>query len=100
MGLTQPWPLTPNPALTLTLTQALTLTPSLTPRYKLWAYLSLDTVGFSSDGWYREHLLQHHMYTNTPWDNHFKGTGEPEMRAWCCHTIVPSNCRHRRQTPS
>lgn len=44
------------------------------PKYKFWAYLSLDTVGFSSDGWFREHLLQHHMYTNTPWDNHFKGT--------------------------
>jgi hypothetical protein len=70
------------------------------PAYKRWAYLSLDSIGFSSDGWFREHVLQHHMYTNTPWDNHFKGTGEPEMRAWCCHTIVPSNCRHRRQTPS
>jgi fatty acid desaturase/cytochrome b involved in lipid metabolism len=44
------------------------------PKYKLWAYLSLDTIGFSSDGWWREHNLQHHMYTNTPWDNHFKGT--------------------------
>jgi len=44
------------------------------PKYKLWAYMSLDSVGFSSDGWFREHLLQHHMYTNTPWDNHFKGT--------------------------
>ena len=31
------------------------------PRYKLWAYLSLDTIGFSSDGWFREHILQHHM---------------------------------------
>jgi len=44
------------------------------PRYRFWAYLSLDTVGFSSDAWLREHNLQHHMYTNTPWDNHFKGT--------------------------
>jgi hypothetical protein len=44
------------------------------PKYKHWAYLSLDTIGFSSDQWYREHLLQHHMYTNTPLDNHFKGT--------------------------
>jgi hypothetical protein len=44
------------------------------PKYKFWAYLSLDTIGFSSDGWFREHNLQHHMYTNTPWDNHFKGT--------------------------
>mmetsp|Transcript_11886 Transcript_11886/g.17047 ORF Transcript_11886/g.17047 Transcript_11886/m.17047 type:complete len:287 (+) Transcript_11886:1-861(+) len=46
------------------------------PKYKQWgwALLSLDTVGFSSEAWYREHNLQHHMYTNTPWDNHFKGT--------------------------
>lgn len=44
------------------------------PKYKSWAYLSLDTIGFSSDGWFREHNLQHHMYTNTPWDNHFHGT--------------------------
>ncbi|CAB9500753.1 Acyl-lipid (8-3)-desaturase [Seminavis robusta] len=46
------------------------------PKYKEWgwALLSLDTLGFSSEGWYREHLLQHHMYTNTPWDNHFRGT--------------------------
>jgi len=44
------------------------------PDYRLWAYLSLDTVGFSSSGWFREHVLQHHMYTNTPWDNHFRGT--------------------------
>jgi hypothetical protein len=46
------------------------------PKYKNWgwAILSLDTVGFSSEGWYREHNMQHHMYTNTPWDNHFRGT--------------------------
>jgi fatty acid desaturase len=44
------------------------------PKYKTLAYLSLDVIGFSSDGWFREHNLQHHMYTNTPWDNHFKGT--------------------------
>ena len=31
------------------------------PKYKHWAYLSLDTIGFSSDGWFREHVLQHHM---------------------------------------
>jgi len=65
------------------------------PRYKLWAYLSLDTVGFSSDGWYREHLLQHHMYTNTPWDNHFLGTDpflvvDPTVpRAWWQTSITP-----------
>ncbi|KAL7527085.1 hypothetical protein ACHAWF_002033 [Thalassiosira exigua] len=44
------------------------------PKYKLWANLSLDTIGFSSDTWLRDHNLQHHMYTNTAWDNHFKGT--------------------------
>jgi len=44
------------------------------PQYRLWSYLSLDTIGFSSTGWFREHVLQHHMYTNTPWDNHFRGT--------------------------
>lgn len=44
------------------------------PTYRTWALLSLDTVGFSSEAWLREHLLQHHMYTNTPKDNHFKGT--------------------------
>lgn len=44
------------------------------PKYKLWAHLSLDVVGFSSDAWFREHNLQHHMFTNTPWDNHFRGS--------------------------
>ena len=44
------------------------------PKYQFWAKLSLDTIGFSSDAWFREHNLQHHMYTNTPWDNHFEGT--------------------------
>ena len=44
------------------------------PDYRLWSYVALDTVGFSSTGWLREHVLQHHMYTNTPWDNHFRGT--------------------------
>ena len=46
------------------------------PKYKLrgWAVLSLDLCGFSSEAWYRDHNLQHHMYTNTPWDNHFRGT--------------------------
>lgn len=51
------------------------------PRYYEWgwAILSLDTIGFSSEGWYREHNLQHHMYTNTPWDNHFRGM-EPFLK--------------------
>ena len=45
------------------------------PKYKQWgwALLALDTVGYSSEGWYRDHVLQHHMYTNTPWDHHFLG---------------------------
>eukprot|EP00947_MAST-08B_sp_MAST-8B-sp1_P003976 g3976.t1 len=65
------------------------------PKYKWWAYLSLDTVGFSSDGWYREHVLQHHMYTNTPWDNHFRGTDpflvtDPTVpRAWIQRVVLP-----------
>lgn len=46
------------------------------PRYKHrgYALLSLDTVGFSSEQWYREHVLHHHMYTNTPWDHHLHGS--------------------------
>ncbi|GMI40061.1 hypothetical protein TrCOL_g931 [Triparma columacea] len=65
------------------------------PKYKLWAYLSLDTIGFSSDQWYREHILQHHMYTNTPLDNHFKGTDpflvtDPTVeRNWFQRVVTP-----------
>jgi len=65
------------------------------PRYKAWAYLSLDTIGFSSDGWFREHVLQHHMYTNTPWDNHFVGTDpflvtDPTVaRNWLQRNVMP-----------
>jgi len=44
------------------------------PKYKWMAYLCLDIPGFSSDMWFRDHNLQHHMYTNTPWDNHYHGT--------------------------
>ena len=44
------------------------------PQYKAWAYLSLDPLGLSCGAWFREHNLQHHMYTNSRWDNHFKGT--------------------------
>ena len=46
------------------------------PRYRGrgWALLSFDLVGFSSEAWFRSHVLQHHMYTNTPWDNHFRGS--------------------------
>lgn len=65
------------------------------PKYRGWAYLSLDTIGFSSTSWYREHVLQHHMYTNTPWDNHFRGT-EPFLvtdptvhRHWIQSRVMP-----------
>ena len=43
-------------------------------KYRNWAYIGLDLLGLSSEGWIREHLLQHHMYTNTPLDNHWDGT--------------------------
>jgi fatty acid desaturase len=65
------------------------------PAYRVWSYLSLDTIGFSSTGWFREHVLQHHMYTNTPWDNHFHGTDpflitDPTVtRNWVQRTIMP-----------
>lgn len=65
------------------------------PRYRIWSYLSLDTIGFSSTGWFREHVLQHHMYTNTPWDNHFRGTdpflvSDPTIhRHWIQQYIMP-----------
>jgi len=48
------------------------------PKHRHFGY-SLDLLGFSSEGWVREHNLQHHMYTNTPLDNHFNGT-EPFIR--------------------
>jgi len=65
------------------------------PKYRRWAVLSLDTIGFSSDQWFREHNLQHHMYTNTPWDNHFKGTDpflitDPTVeRNWLQRNVLP-----------
>ena len=65
------------------------------PKYRLWASLSLDIVGLSSEGWYREHLLQHHMYTNTPLDNHWEGTApflivNPlRERNWFQATVCP-----------
>ena len=67
------------------------------PKYKTlgFALLSLDTQGFSSEGWYRDHVLQHHMYTNTPWDNHFKGTDpflitDPTVeRNWIQRHVMP-----------
>ena len=43
------------------------------PKFKTYAY-AMDFIGLSSDGWLQEHVLQHHMYTNSPLDNHFEGT--------------------------
>jgi len=65
------------------------------PKYKFWAYLSLDTIGLCSDMWFRDHNLQHHMYTNTPWDNHFEGTApflvtDPTVeRNWLQRCVMP-----------
>jgi fatty acid desaturase len=65
------------------------------PKYRFWATLSLDTVGFSSEAWVREHILQHHMYTNTEKDNHFRGTDpflvtDPTVdRNWFQKCITP-----------
>merc|ERR1712136_938 len=65
------------------------------PKYRIWAVLSLDTVGFSSESWYRAHVLQHHMYTNTVKDNHFKGTDpflitDPTVeRSWLQKYVTP-----------
>jgi len=65
------------------------------PKYRKYAYC-LDLIGFSSEGWIREHNLQHHMYTNTPLDNHFLGT-EPflvcdptKARWWVQQYIFPT----------
>ncbi|GMI07310.1 hypothetical protein TrVE_jg845 [Triparma verrucosa] len=65
------------------------------PKYKFYALLSLDTIGFSSTGWYREHILQHHMYTNTPLDNHFRGT-DPFL---ITDPTVPRNFFQKYVTP-
>lgn len=65
------------------------------PRYRCLASLSLDTIGFSSEAWFRDHVLQHHMYTNTPLDNHFKGTDpflvtDPTVeRNWIQASVMP-----------
>jgi len=40
------------------------------PRYHSWAWV-LDIEGLNGDTWVMGHLLMHHMYTNTPSDNHF-----------------------------
>ena len=43
------------------------------PEYRNWAYC-LDVVGISSAQWFVIHVLKHHMFTNTPEDNHWRGT--------------------------
>ncbi|MCP5082353.1 MAG: hypothetical protein GY948_11715 [Alphaproteobacteria bacterium] len=43
------------------------------PRYRGFA-LCLDLIGLSCRQWQTSHVLQHHMFTNTPHDNHWGGT--------------------------
>lgn len=45
-----------------------------TPRWYRAARVSFDLIGLSGTVWRREHVLQHHMYTNTELDNHYRGT--------------------------
>jgi len=65
------------------------------PKQWGWAILSLDVIGFSSETWFRKHNLQHHMYTNTPWDNHYTGTDpflvtDPtRQRGWWQKNVLP-----------
>lgn len=65
------------------------------PKYRILATFSLDLVGLSSENWLHSHLLQHHIYTNTPKDNHYEGT-EPflitnpeKKRNWMQENIFP-----------
>lgn len=65
------------------------------PRYRTRARFSLDVIGLNSDAWFREHNLQHHMYTNTVQDNHFHGTDpflvvDPTVeRSWLQQNVTP-----------
>ena len=65
------------------------------PEFRHRSRLSLDVIGLNSDTWYREHNLQHHMYTNTPFDNHFRGTDpflitNPTVpRTWIQQNVTP-----------
>lgn len=65
------------------------------PKYRFRSLISLDSIGLSSSTWYRDHNLQHHMYTNTPKDNHFKGTdpfllADPTVqRNWWQRNVTP-----------
>ena len=68
------------------------------PKYKDWgwALLSLDVNGFSSEGWYRDHVLHHHMFTNTPWDHHYFGT-DPFLKT---DPTAPRNFMQQYVTPN
>mmetsp|Transcript_34284 Transcript_34284/g.45323 ORF Transcript_34284/g.45323 Transcript_34284/m.45323 type:complete len:455 (+) Transcript_34284:57-1421(+) len=63
-------------------------------KYRRHAYV-LDLLGLNSEAWAREHVLQHHMYTNTPLDNHYKGSDpflivDPTYeRNFICKWITP-----------
>lgn len=64
------------------------------PRYRHFAYC-LDVIGLSSRQWQTTHVLKHHMFTNTPRDNHWSGT-DPFLpvdpcrdRAWWQRWLVP-----------
>lgn len=64
------------------------------PRYKSFGYLTLNINGFCTDVWFREHNLQHHTYTNTPLDNHYKGVepflvNDPTKKRNAIQRILP-----------
>lgn len=65
------------------------------PAYRKYATFSLDLIGLSSENWLRSHVMQHHIYTNTPKDNHYKGTdpfliADPERRRnWLQGNVLP-----------
>lgn len=64
------------------------------PDYRHYAYC-LDLIGLSSAQWFVIHLLRHHMFTNTPRDNHFTGTDpfmvvDPQReRNWLQRWLTP-----------
>ena len=64
------------------------------PRYHKWTWV-LDLEGLNGDTWYMGHLLMHHMYTNTPADNHwsilepFLVTNPTRSRTWLEASVMP-----------
>jgi hypothetical protein len=64
------------------------------PRYHGWAWV-LDLEGLNGETWVMGHVLQHHMYTNLPADNHwsilepFLVTDPTKPRAWLQATLMP-----------